>query len=539
MRRLQFIWLILPLLAVGCQVERVGGGAANPSGGAVLELSLPQTRTALGEKVDDSYPVSWSEGDRIVVNGTLSDSAEIDAADRQRAIFSVNPAPKYPVSVTYPYCAATSAEHPMVNFPAEQRYVEGSFAPGSAPMCGYAEGEGDRIVLSHLAAILRIPIKAEVADVILSRVVVTSLAGAPLAGDFKVDCRDASITPTQSFGSSVTYLLPDGFALSTTDERVLYISLPAIDVGACTIEFVEASGKKMTLNWTPSAPLSGGVVREFGCVSYQTELKRYADEGEIKIMSFNVRVETSESDAANNWSNRKVACVALIKDHQPAVIGFQEAKYTSQWSYLKQELADDYSGFGVNRDSGLESGKGEVMGILYNKGVVERLDGGTFWLSETPDVPSKGFGANYSRNATWGLFRHKPSGKIFYYINTHLDHQVANAQVEGMKLISKRFEEYKGRYPLFLTGDLNITADNVAIDPIEGYMYNARVAAPSFLTDFNTTYNGYKTNKSSIIDHIYCSNYLRVVEYHTINEQYGGVEFVSDHYPVYAIVELQ
>jgi endonuclease/exonuclease/phosphatase family metal-dependent hydrolase len=69
-------------------------------------------------------------------------------------------------------------------------------------------------------------------------------------------------------------------------------------------------------------------------------------------------------------------------------------------------------------------------------------------------------------------------------------------------------------------------------------MNNAREAAPEGLTDYNTTYNGYVTTKNSIIDHIYCSNYLNVVEYHTINEDYG-VPFVSDHYPIYAIIKLK
>ena len=105
-------------------------------------------------------------------------------------------------------------------------------------------------------------------------------------------------------------------------------------------------------------------------------------------------------------------------------------------------------------------------------------------------------------------------------------------------MISKHFEEYKGVYPLFLTGDLNIKADNVALDVIESYMNNARYAAPSSYTDFDNTYNGWKAAGKSIIDHIYCSNNLKVVEYHTVNDDYD-VPFVSDHYPIYAIVKLK
>ena len=180
--------------------------------------------------------------------------------------------------------------------------------------------------------------------------------------------------------------------------------------------------------------------------------------------------------------------------------------------------------------------KARLWALCTTKNIIEKIDGGTFWLSETPDVPSKGFGASYSRNATWGIFKHLPTGKIFYYINTHLDHKVANAQIEGMKLISQRLKEYV-EYPLFLTGDLNIEDSNVALDVIKVYMNNARYAAPSSSSDLNNTYNGWTKAGKNIIDHIYCSNYLRVVEYHTINDYYN-VPYVSDHYPVYAIIEL-
>jgi endonuclease/exonuclease/phosphatase family metal-dependent hydrolase len=312
----------------------------------------------------------------------------------------------------------------------------------------------------------------------------------------------------------------------------------------------------MVANWAPSKPLSKGVVREFKTITFkmgvvgaldaltseedvlEIPLQKYAKSNELKIMSFNVRTKTDGDTDIKNWEYRKDACVALIKDQMPTIIGFQEADYTNQWKYLKDQLTKEYDGYGVNRDTGKESGSGETMGILYNKNVVQKLDGGTFWLSETPDTPSKGFGANYARNATWGLFKHIPTGITFYYINTHLDHQVAEAQIEEMKLISQHFEDYKDTYPLFLTGDMNIRSDNVALDVIEDYMYNTRDNAPQLFTDYNTTYNGYATNQSSIIDHIYCSDYLRVEEYHTINEDYG-VPFVSDHYPIYAIVKLE
>ena len=519
----------------------------------MLSVSLAPTRVSLGGKEGDKYPAYWDEGDRLVVNGVQSDEAVIDADNRAKARFGFAEGTQlsYPLNITYPYC---DAEGSMVEFQAKQSYVEGGFESGSAPMCGYVESKGENVMIKHLSAILHFPVKAKSEGVILDKIVVRSES--EITGIFEVDCRNATVSAVANCGCVVEYSLPANFLLSTSSASDFFIVLPAVNVGTCAVEFIEASGDKMVATWSPNGALQKGVVREFATITYQPKsaialppmredkddlifiYKKYAGSDEIKIMSFNVRTKTSETDPTNNWDNRKAACVELIKDQRPTVIGFQEAQYTLQWKYLKDQLADIYDGYGVNRDTGAESGSGEVMGILYDKSSVEKIDGGTFWLSETPDTPSKGFGASYSRNATWGLFKHIPSGKIFYYINTHLDHQVANAQIEGMKLISKRFEEYKGLYPLFLTGDLNIKADNVALDVIESYMYNARVAAPSSYSDFINTYNGWKVGGKGVIDHIYCSNNLQVVEYHTVNDDYG-VPFVSDHYPIYAIVKLK
>jgi endonuclease/exonuclease/phosphatase family metal-dependent hydrolase len=269
------------------------------------------------------------------------------------------------------------------------------------------------------------------------------------------------------------------------------------------------------------------------------EFKKYADEDEIKVMSFNIRTDSS-SDGTNGWSYRKSACVEMIKDQKPTIIGFQEAKFTLQWSYMKEQLKDDYVGFGVSRTTGKESGSGECMGIMYDKNVVEKLDGGTFWLSETPNEPSKGWDSAYTRSSTWGLFKHKPTGKTFFYINTHLDNEGNTARIEGMKLIAKRFEPYKDKCPIFLTGDMNVDLSDKAMQAIRDFMWNTRLYAPIELTDFKGTYNGFSTKTSNkIIDHIYCSKGMKVVEYHTITEKYGSAKFVSDHYPIYSIIKME
>lgn len=270
-----------------------------------------------------------------------------------------------------------------------------------------------------------------------------------------------------------------------------------------------------------------------------SKYKKHAGEGEIKIMSFNIRTSGMDKDTPNHWDNRKEAVLALIKDHMPDIMGVQEATFTNQWLWLKDELKSaGYDGYGLNRQTGKESGSGECPGILYNKNVIKKIEVGTFWLSETPDKPSKGWDANYYRTATWGLFEHIATGQRFFMVNTHLDHESTTAQVEGMKLIEQKLLEYEWDYPLYLTGDFNVISTDKALDGVRKFMRNARAYAT--VKDSNPTVNGFGASSSrKQIDHIYYSDYLKVPEYYTIMDAYNGVTYVSDHYPIYAIIKLK
>ena len=269
-----------------------------------------------------------------------------------------------------------------------------------------------------------------------------------------------------------------------------------------------------------------------------SKYKKHAGEGEIKIMSFNIRTSGMDKDTPNHWDNRKEAVLALIKDQMPDIMGVQEATFTNQWLWLKDKLKSaGYDGYGVNRQTGNESGAGECPGILWNGNVIEKIEVGTFWLSETPDTPSKGWDANYYRTATWGLFKHIATGQIFFMVNTHLDHESTTAQIEGMKLIEQKLLEYEWDYPLYLTGDFNVVSTDKALDGVREFMRNARTYAT--VRDTNPTVNGFGTSSSrKQIDHIYYSDYLKAVEYYTIMDAYEGVTYVSDHYPIYAILKL-
>ena len=253
-------FLLAITLFVGCQTD----GTTEVGGSSSLTISLEQvSRLSLGDKRDDIYPVYWNEGDIIGADGEPSDKAQIDANNPSVATFSFGKTIKYPYGITYPYCEATSAESPKVVFLAEQNYVEGSFDAGAVPMCGYVK-QGGGVALRHLAAILRFSLKCTEENTVLDRIVITS-STAKLAGEFEVDCQNGTISPSANTTNVVTYNINQ--PLSTTNAKVFYVSLPAVNVGECKVELFDGTGGKMTAVWSDKM-LSAGVVREFKTVSY-------------------------------------------------------------------------------------------------------------------------------------------------------------------------------------------------------------------------------------------------------------------------------
>ena len=257
--------LFVALLAIGCQTDNTPNRIVGNEADNTLTISLSQTRTSLGDKSNNIYPVYWSEGDQISVNATPSEGITISKTDPSTATFSLSATPNFPCSITYPYCASTSIEQTIVEFPAEQIYTEGSFSEGAAPMYGYAE-QSSEVSLHHLATILRFPVKAQSEGVTLSRVVIT--ADTAIAGEFEVDCQSGRIAPTSTTTKSIVYTLPTNFALSSNAESIFYISIPAVNIATCKVEFVESSGKKMTATWQPKGPISAGIVHEFKAITY-------------------------------------------------------------------------------------------------------------------------------------------------------------------------------------------------------------------------------------------------------------------------------
>lgn len=247
----------------------------------------------------------------------------------------------------------------------------------------------------------------------------------------------------------------------------------------------------------------------------------------IMVMSYNIRNCDAE-DGTNSWQYRYPATALMIDDQKPDVIGLQEVLY-EQFQYLKTAFDKSYSLIGVGRDDAKK--KGEMMAIMYNKNTTTVAKWGTFWLSDTPDTPSQGWDGACVRCATWAVMKDKASGKKYIVINTHLDHQGAEAQKNGVKLIVSKMAELNPEgLPVIITGDFNLEAGSPALMPLKNAMNDARSTA--VVTDDHFSYNGWGKAQGTI-DYIWYKD-LSCTKFETVTKPYYERTFISDHFPVKA-----
>lgn len=251
---------------------------------------------------------------------------------------------------------------------------------------------------------------------------------------------------------------------------------------------------------------------------------------QLTVISYNIRLGVAD-DGPNSWEFRKAASPAMILDQKPDIFGLQEA-YNFQVDYLLQHCKD-YSSVGVPRDDGKE--KGEIMAIFYNKKVIELERWGTFWLSSTPSVPSKGWDAACRRTATWAFMKDKRTGKYFFYVNTHLDHIGVEARIKGLQLVVDTIAQMnKENLPVVLTGDFNVKPADSCLDHLRKQMEDARRSA--LRTDIRTTYQEYGAVDDAPIDYVFYKGFTTCLRFDVISKQYAGVKYISDHYPVKAVL---
>lgn len=276
----------------------------------------------------------------------------------------------------------------------------------------------------------------------------------------------------------------------------------------------------------------------------------------LYVGEFNIRYDNvKDAEAGNGWGVRCPMVCNILKVEDFDIFGAQEVLHNQ----LEDLLAalPGYAYIGVGRTDGKT--QGEYVPIFYRKNRIKCLDSGTFWLSETPEVPgSKGWDAKYPRICTWGRFKDMKTGKKFWMFNLHMDHRGIEARMQAAKLVMERIGNMCDKEQYILLGDFNVDQYN----PIYPMMMESGLfvdthdaAAVRFAPTGSMNYFkvDFKTDKR--IDHVLVSNQFEVLDYKVMTYSYwsetepsadamaeikAGKEGVvvhkqrlpSDHYPI-------
>ncbi|MFO7889156.1 MAG: endonuclease/exonuclease/phosphatase family protein [bacterium] len=263
---------------------------------------------------------------------------------------------------------------------------------------------------------------------------------------------------------------------------------------------------------------------------------------DIKVMSFNIRYGTAE-DGENHWNNRKTLVYEVIRHYSPDIIGLQEALRV-QIDEIKNNIPG-YEEIGQGREGGEE---GEYSAILYRTKRFDVNGSETFWLSDTPEVPSKHWGNACIRICTWGHFTDRKSGSAFYLYNTHLDHQSQASREKSVRLIAERIHNRKHPDPFILTGDFNAGEHNPAVRYLTTDEKEQNIPPVLMKDTYRTlhpeaeevgTFNGFKgITTGEKIDYIFAAPETRVLSADIIQMDKDG-QYPSDHFPVTAEIRFE
>ena len=295
------------------------------------------------------------------------------------------------------------------------------------------------------------------------------------------------------------------------------------------------------------ARLSGGLLAAaLGCLTVTGCVTAPTDA--IRVGSYNIRLSKGDLGTPNAWECRKADLVALVRKLDLDAFGMQEV-CPDQAQYLREQLPE-FAFVGDHR--GADRVSDEASPVFYRKSRFEAEQRGTFWLSETPEVPaSKSWGTCCTRVCSYLVLRDKSTGKRFCFANTHTDHVSELARKNGMQLIIRRMKEFGKGAPIVFTGDHNCRYADAPAVAVRQILKDSRDISETPPRGPHNTFQGFGKYKDGpvdvngkryddyCIDYIYVSDGTRVLDFETHDDRRPGTDlYPSDHFPVTATVVL-
>ena len=249
----------------------------------------------------------------------------------------------------------------------------------------------------------------------------------------------------------------------------------------------------------------------------------------LKVISFNIRCCDDENGHA--IAQRAPRLKAVTEPFDADVMGFQE--YTPAWeAHIEEQFGEKYAIFNKYRTS---EGWLESAPILWKKDKFELLRTGYFWLSDTPEVESRGWDSlPHNRMCEYVILKDKVSGQSFTFMNVHYGFG-DDCQVKSSALIAEYAKKISD-LPTLITGDFNMTPVSAGYAEMVKEWVDINAATAKNMI---STYHGYdlSVKRDEHIDYCFIRGGARPLSQTVIDTLIDG-KFPSDHYGIYSEVEV-
>ena len=247
---------------------------------------------------------------------------------------------------------------------------------------------------------------------------------------------------------------------------------------------------------------------------------------ELKVISFNIRC--CDDEGGNSIEERAPRLAQITREYDADIIGFQE--YTEPWEAQIEKFYPEYEMFSKYRSEQ----ELEAAPILWKKGKFELVDKGYFWLSDTPEVESRGWDELYNcwRMCEYVTLKHIESGRVFTHMNTHYGFG-DKGQVDSSKLIYEYSQKISSN-PTFITGDFNMCPSSPGYEEMVKHFTDVNAVT---VNDRRTTYHGSGKEDNSHIDFCFIDEKIKPVSFKIIDQTVDG-KYPTDHYGLFIELNL-
>lgn len=287
--------------------------------------------------------------------------------------------------------------------------------------------------------------------------------------------------------------------------------------------FVTRGLAAATVHWIRVRPVNGDQVGAYGKpVSFRTMPR----ETSFRVGTWNVC-----SEKCSGYAGRARIGAAWVNENKIDMFALQEAggqrvgaTTNAIWSGGTQKFVR-------------ANGGGEAGYIFYRPKLFTQLSGGLFSVGD-------------GRHTVWARFRVKETGRVFYFVDIHLDNGKGNnaRRAREMSVALSRMASINSKdLPMIYAGDFNSGRHRGADSPGTmmrgaGLTDSVDLAKSPVNAQFNTSYPSGGTLRSGAhVDHIFVTDHFAVLGWNQLVRLAGGSyarPAVSDHNLLSADVAL-